>query len=160
MARRRSTRRGRGEGTVFERANGTWAGELTVGYDENGRQKRKTVYGKTQAEALAKVGELKQQLSTGTFTDTKLTVKAYLERWLSHKDGQVKPRTAELYRHLAEYHILPKVGRKRLDKLTPLDVQGLISDIAASGSTRTANMCRTVLFSALKQAIRWQLLVA
>lgn len=158
MPRRKSTRRGRGEGTVFERANGTWAGEVTTGYDENGKQKRKTVYGKTQAEALAKLAEVKQQLATGTFTDTKLTVKAYLEQWLDHKEGQVKARTAELYRHLAAHHIIPRVGRKRLDKLTPLDVQGMVSAVAVSGGTRTANMCRTVLYSALKQAIRWQLL--
>lgn len=158
MARRRSTRRGRGEGTVFERSNGTWAGEVTTGYDENGKQKRKTVYGKTQAEALAKLGEVKQQLATGTFTDTKLTVKAYLEQWLTHKERQVKPRTAELYRHVSEYHIMPRIGRRRLDKLTPLDVQGMVEGVAANGSIRTANQCRTVLFSALKQAIRWQLL--
>lgn len=98
-------------------------------------------------------------LQPGTFTDTKLTVKAYLEQWLSHKEGQVKPRTTELYRHLAEHHILPRLGRKRLDKLTPPDIQCLVSDVASSGGTRTANMCRTVLFSALKQAIRWQLIV-
>ncbi len=158
MARRRSMRRGRGEGTVFERSNGTWAGEVTTGYDENGKQKRKTVYGKTQAEALAKLGEVKQQLATGTFTDTKLTVKAYLEQWLTHKEAQVKPRTAELYRHVSEYHIMPRIGRRRLDKLTPLDVQGMVAGVAANGSIRTANQCRTVLFSALKQAIRWQLL--
>ncbi len=91
-------------------------------------------------------------------TDTKLTLKAFLEKWLTYKEGQVKPRTAELYRHLAEYHIMPRLGRKRLDKLSPLDVQGMVTDVAASGGTRTANMCRTVLYSALKQAIRWQLL--
>ena len=50
MARRRSTRRGKGEGTVSERPDGTWLGQVTTGYDENGKQKRKTVYGKTQAE--------------------------------------------------------------------------------------------------------------
>ncbi len=143
---------------MFERSNGTWAGEVTTGYDENGKQKRKTVYGKTQAEALAKLGEVKQQLATGTFTDTKLTVKAYLEQWLTHKEAQVKPRTAELYRHVSEYHIMPRIGRRRLDKLTPLDVQGMVAGVAANGSIRTANQCRTVLFSALKQAIRWQLL--
>ena len=30
MARRRSTRRGKGEGSVFEQANGTWRGKVTV----------------------------------------------------------------------------------------------------------------------------------
>ena len=59
MARRRSTKRGRGEGSVFEferaykRPNGTvvirtgWEGKVTVGYDEKGKQRFKSVYGKT-----------------------------------------------------------------------------------------------------------------
>lgn len=116
------------------------------------------VYGKTQAEAREKLEALKRRVAEGTVTDTNLTVRAYLEQWLTYKEGQVKPRTAELYRHLSEYYIMPRLGRKRLDKLTPLDVQGMVTDVATSGGTRTANMCRTVLFSALKQAIRWQLL--
>ena len=119
MAKRRSTRRGRGEGSVFQRADGTWQGAATVGYTESGKQKRKTVYGKTQAEALAKLGEVKQQLANGTFVDTKLTVKSYLEQWLTHKEKQVKPRTAELYRHLAKFHIIPKIGAHGSTNLRP-----------------------------------------
>jgi integrase len=158
MARRRSTRRGKGEGSVFQRTDGTWQGAVTVGYTEEGKQKRKTVYGKTQAEALTKIGEIKQQLLTGTLTDTKLTMQAYLDQWLTHKERHIKPRTAESYRHSLEHHVSPRIGRKRLDKLTPLDVQGMIADVAETSGVRTANICRTVLFSAMKQAIRWQLL--
>ena len=159
MARRRSTRRGKGEGSVFEQPNGSWRGKVTVGYSDEGKQKFRWVSGKTQGEALAKVAELKQQLATGTYTDTKLTVKEYLERWLGYRAGQVKPRTVELYKHLAEYHMVKKIGQKRLDKLTPLDVQVMVSDLAITSGVRTANQCRTVLYSAMKQAVRWQLVI-
>ena len=74
MARRRSTRRGKGEGSVFEQPNGTWRGKVTTGYDDEGKQKFRWVSGKTQGEALAKVVELKQRLASGTYTDTKITV--------------------------------------------------------------------------------------
>ncbi|CAA9370648.1 MAG: hypothetical protein AVDCRST_MAG93-8401 [uncultured Chloroflexia bacterium] len=37
MARRRNMRRGRGEGSVFEQANGKWRGKITVGYEEDGK---------------------------------------------------------------------------------------------------------------------------
>lgn len=157
MPRRKSTRRGRGEGTVFERANGSWAGEVTTGYDENGKQKRKTVYGKTQAETLAKVAELRQRLASGTYSDIKLTVKSYLERWLEEKGRHVKPSTVDTYENLCEKHLIPKLGRKGLDKVTPLDVQILMGELADSTGVRTANAVRTLLFSAYKQAIRWQL---
>ena len=159
-------KRADGEGSIHKfsrkRKDGTlwegWQGSISLGYKPNGKRDRREVYGKTQAEAKAKLEALKTSVAEGTLTDTKLTLKAYLERWLDHKEGQVKPRTAEIYRHAVEFHIVRRIGRKRLDKLTPLDVQGMVSDVAACSGPRTANMCRTVLFSALKQAIRWRLL--
>jgi integrase len=155
--RKRNTKRGKGEGSVFELPNGTWRGKVTVGYAEDGKQRFRWVSGKTQAEALAKVAEIKQQLASGTFADTKLTLKNYLEQWLAHKESGVKPRTVEIYRHLSAYHIAPRIGHKRLDKLTPLDVHRLVAEVATHGGARTANQCRTMLYSAMKQAVRWQL---
>jgi hypothetical protein len=38
-------RRGRGEGSIFERADGVWVGSVSLGYDTNGKRLRKTVYG-------------------------------------------------------------------------------------------------------------------
>jgi hypothetical protein len=70
--RKRNTKRGKGEGSVFELQNGTWRGKVTVGYTEDGKQRFRWVSGTTQAEALAKVAEIKQQLLTGTLADTTL----------------------------------------------------------------------------------------
>ncbi|CAA9575942.1 MAG: Phage integrase, site-specific tyrosine recombinase (ACLAME 2) [uncultured Truepera sp.] len=158
MARRRSTRRGRGEGSVFQRADGTWAGEVTTGYDEGGKQRRKTVYGKTQAEVLVKVAGVKQQLSLGTLSKSALTVKLYLEKWLAEKARTVKPRTQESYKYCAEKYLNPRLGRTKLDKLTPLQAQSALSEIADAHGARTSNLCRAVLFNAMKQAVRWRLL--
>jgi integrase len=157
MARRRSTRRGRGEGSVFEQPNGTWRGKVTTGYDEQGKQRFKWVSGKTQAEALAKLAEIKQRLANGTYSDTKLTLKTYLERWLEEKEHTLKPSTLEQYSSCIHRSIVPHVGKVKLDKLTPMQVQTLINGIRdVSGAARAAK-CRTVLYSAYKQAIRWQL---
>ena len=147
-------RRSHGDGTISKRQDGTYEGKVSLGVDAEGKRKRKTVYGKTQKEVRAKIDEVKQQLANGTFSDTRLTVKSYLEQWLTHKEKQLKPRTAELYRHLMDFHVVPKIGGKRLDKLTPLDIQNMVSDVATKGGARTVNMCRTTLFSALKQALR------
>ena len=154
----RAKRRGRGEGSIFKRKDGTWQGAVTIGYTDEGKQKRKTVYGKTQAEARAKLDEIKQQVISGTFTDTKLIVKAYLEHWLKEKERQVKPTTMEKkYKFCVNKHIVPRIGRIRLDKLTPLHIQTMVGEIAETSGVPTANNCRRVLFSALKQAVRWQL---
>lgn len=44
------TRRGNNEGSIFKRKDGRWVGTLTLGYDENGKIIRKTIYGKSQTE--------------------------------------------------------------------------------------------------------------
>ena len=155
--RRKVSKRAKGEGSVSERPDGTWIGQVTTGYTEEGKQKRKTVYGKTQAEALAKLAEVKQRLANGTYTDTKLTVKEYLKQWLEEKERTLKPSTIEQYTSCINRSIVPIIGSVKLDKLTPLQVQNLVNGIHdVSGAARAAK-CRTVLFSAYKQAIRWQL---
>lgn len=166
MARRRSTRRGRGEGSVFEferaykQKDGSvvtrtgWEGKVTTGYDENGKQKRKTVYGRTQAECLAKIAELKQQLASGTLSDTKLTVGKYLTGWLEHKKHEIKPRSHEFYTKYVDLYVRPHVGGKKLDKLTTPDVRRALMTVRDQVSVDAANKTRTVLFGALKQAMR------
>lgn len=157
MARRKNTRRGKGEGSVFERPDGTWRGKVTTGYNDEGKQKFRWVSGKTQGEALAKVAEIKQRLVNGTYTDTKLTVEEYLETWLKEKERSVKERTAMLYREQAKRYVIPKVGNVKLEKLTPLYLQHMVGELADEIGVPTANKARTLMFAALKQAVRWQL---
>lgn len=154
MARRRA----HGEGTILQLANGKWRADVSLGYDADGKRKRKTVYGRTQKEVRQKLDELKRHLAQGTLTDTKLTVKEYLERWLKEKARQVKPRTAELYREQAERYVYRCIGGLQLSKLTPMHVQNMMSEIADTVGVPTANKCRLLVYSALKQAVRWQLI--
>lgn len=53
-------------------------GQISLGYDGNGRRKRITEYGKTQKEVRAKLDEVKLQIASGTWTDTRITVEAFL----------------------------------------------------------------------------------
>lgn len=41
-------KRGAGEGSIFQRADGQWTATITVGYSETGKRLRKTVYGTTK----------------------------------------------------------------------------------------------------------------
>ena len=140
------------DGSVVIRTG--WEGKVTVGYDENGKQRFRSVYGKTQAEVLAKVAEIKQQLVSGTLSDTKLTVGKYLDLWLEHKKLEVKPRTHQFYEKYAELYIRPHIGGKKLDKLTTPDVRRGLLAVKEQVSVDAANKTRTVLFGALKQAMR------
>ena len=79
------TRRGRGEGSVYQRADGTWCGSVSVGYDGNGKRRRRTVYGATKAEAQQK---LREAQNSGAPVVPRLTVGEWLDRWL---ETSVKP---------------------------------------------------------------------
>jgi integrase len=151
-------RRAIGEGTIFRRKDGRWQGQLTVGYKANGQRQRKTVYGHTQREVREKLESLKRNPLAANVDVEGVLVSDYLRLWQQEKSRNWKPRTAELYKHNIDRHITPRIGRVQLGKLTPRHVQQLVGEIADAGHPRTANMCRTLLYSALKQAVRWDYL--
>jgi integrase len=151
-------KRAHGEGSINKRSDGRWEAKVSLGYDTEGKRKRKTVYGRTQAEVRDKLDALRRQVSDGTYADTKLTLKDYLNKWLDHKASNVRPRTLSDYRYMIDKYIIPPMGGKQLSKVKPLDVQAFVDATADSAGARTANLCRTVLFSALRQAVRWELI--
>lgn len=151
-------KRAHGEGTISKRPDGTWEGKVSLGYDAEGKRKRKTVYGKTRQEVKGKLDELKRQIEGGTFSAAKLTVKGYLEQWLTEKVREVKPQTAEDYRYQLEKYVIPIIGGLELGKLTPLKVQAMCGELADRISPQRANKCRRVLSGALSQAVCWQLI--
>ena len=174
----RSKRRGHGEGSIYRRdADGRWVGSVHLGW-ENGRRRRKVVYGRTQAEIVRKIKQLNAEISKGLPPpDDRTTVEQLLHRWLRDVvPGRVNPATLENYRLIAEHHIIPELGKKRITALSPADVQALLrrkqetrlprrvrtSDglvdrpIATGGySPRTVKLIRGVLGQALGQAERW-----
>lgn len=164
MAARRKTKRAKNTGginkrTVTRKDGSTyerWQGRVTVGYDAEGEQQREYVYGITQAEVIEKMQILQQKLANGSYSNIKLKVKAYLEQWLEEKERHVKPTTHEVYEYAARC-LYPHVGSIRLDKLTTLQIQTALNKISDKHGRAAANKCRRVLFSAYRQAIKWQL---
>src|SRR6266566_3095140 len=78
MKEKKQKRRGRGEGTVFQRKDGRWVAELTL---EDG--KRKPLYGKTQEEAIAKLKQAEYEKRQGILaTGPKQKLGDYLIYWL------------------------------------------------------------------------------
>ena len=119
MAKRR---RGRGEGSIYQRSDGRWCGALTTGADENGKLKRRVVYGRTRREVADKLARLNADSITGTLTEpNRITVGEYLNRWLRDDVAQSRrPSTAEGYELMVRKHINPHIGGLHIQKLTPL----------------------------------------
>jgi len=97
---------------------------------------------------------------------TRVTVAAFLERWLEHMQGQVSPRSLERYAELARKNLAPLLGGLALAKLQPAHISAAYAKALTSGrrdgkgglSARTVTHMHRVLHEALQQAVVWRLL--
>lgn len=157
-AKTKRRRRGRGEDSVYQReSDGRWIVEIRDGYKPSGKPNIIYLTAKTKQTVLKKRDEAKLQLSRGMpATNDVQTVSSWITYWLEHK---VKPSkratTYEGYESVCRVHIIPALGRKHLAKLTPMDIQGLMSTMMQSGvSPTTAKNARAILRKALNDAMR------
>ena len=150
-------RRANGEGSIFRRKDGTWSAELSY-RDEYGTLKRRTVYGKTQAEVRAKFRDARERIDSGApVEDASMTVAAWLEDWITKSlaASDRKQATKDLYATLARTHLVPTVGTIPLGRLRPSDVEALVVTKRDAGlSASTVRTIYTVLRSALDIASR------
>ena len=151
MTRRRAS----GEDSIY-RDGDRWRGAVSLGYDEHGSRVRKKVSGRTRAEVNEKLRRLRQQVDNGVVPDDKLTVQAFLDRWLTvNLPGTVAESTEDGYVDTVRLHLIPALGRKRLAKLTVADLDRLWKAKRDAGySSNSVRIMRTVLRRALGQAVR------
>lgn len=102
MARRRG-KRANGEGTITQRADGRWTGQLSLGFDPStGKRVRKTVYGDTQGEVRERLEALKGEYRDGPpVADSQMAFSAYLDLWLSSIKDTVAERSYDRYTYYA-----------------------------------------------------------
>src|SRR5262249_47004007 len=105
-------RRGRGEGGIYQRGDGTWCASLSLGYDGNGKRKRRTVYGMTKGEVQEKLRKLQGDASAGVLADpARQRLSDYLTHWL---ENVIRPnKTANTYRSyegVVRNHIARLIG--------------------------------------------------
>ncbi len=146
-------KRGNGEGTISRRKNGGWMAQYYV-HTAKGR-KRKTLYGKTRAEAANKLTKALGQRAEGiVFDDRGLTVGEYLDRWLEDVQDTVRKSTHKRYEYAIRPHIKPALGRIKLKDLTPAHARWFYRDRLDSGlAPATVHKLHVVLHKALKAAV-------
>lgn len=153
-------RRGRGEGSIYRRADGTWCGAISAGHDANGKRIRRAVYGKTKQETQDKLRRLQNDADAGRLTDAgTLTVRRYLLRWLDVARSTIQPTTHRRYEQCVRLQITPHIGTLLLNKLAPLHVEQLFLALEREEvSPRGRQMAGTVLHTALAHAVRLRLI--
>lgn len=150
------SKRGQGEGSIYKRKDGRWAGAVSLGY-VGGKLKRKAVYGRTRKAVQDRMTRLLNDQQTGLpVVGEKQRVGDFLADWLENwVRPSVKPKTFSSYSDTVRLHLVPSLGRIVLAKLTPQHVQAMMNDRLASGlSPRTVSYIRSVLSIALARAVK------
>lgn len=143
-------RRDAGEGALFKRKDGMWCAVVDIP-TADGSRKQKRVYSKDKAKARDKLDTLKDNLSKGIIPNTTMTVGKWLDYWLTDVHGpHVRPKTYQFYEEAVRLHLKPSLGRKRLDRLTPVEVRAMLASVPSSRNKQRAHQ---VLSLALKAAV-------
>jgi integrase len=181
-------KRANGEGTITKRADGRYAAAAYV-LKPDGTRTRKWVYGKTRTEVADKLTEMQEKTRQGIPAVTSnMPLGKYLDYWLTTvAPERFKPSTLGSYAPITRVYIVPALGRKPLNRLTPADVRRFLAgfktgcmccargldakrpeekrECCAVGrcckrlpSARTVQYAHAVLRSALQNAVREELL--
>jgi integrase len=150
-------KRANGEGSLYRRkSDGRWVGSLSL---PDGT--RKVFYGKKQSEVIAKLNEAATDLRRGMLAvGSNTTLQEYLENWLEniHKPT-IRLSTYLNYRKLLKNYLVPGLGKVKIHRLTPQQVQGFYSQKMSEGlAPKTVNNIHGVLHKALDNAVKWNIL--
>jgi integrase len=120
------------------------------------RQVSRIVRGGKRAATVA-LRDLVAEVDAGDHRKTEGTVAHLLEQWLAHAEHDLSPSTIRRYRGLARAHIVPALGGRRLDAVTPGDLDALYARLRSRGlAPATVRQVHAVVRRAFAVAVRWR----
>ena len=148
-------RRGRGDGGLhWDEARQRWIATASLGYAANGKRIVKRGSGKTKASAKAKLVEVLRDYGDGlAIAPSSYTVASAVTDWLSYGLNGRDQATLATCTILANTHIIPCLGARKLRDLSAQDVEKWLTEKAATLSTRTLQALHSCLSRAVKRAM-------
>ena len=138
-----------GDGGIDQRGKDRWRLRYRVG----GKRFSKTVQGSiTDAKK-----ELRRLLKSGDdhthVAPDKMTVAQWLGTWIEGRQRKINARTAERYAELIRLHVLPTLGARSLQSITPPVIDALYHTLSEKGlSARTVRQIHAVLSASFRTA--------
>ena len=132
-------KRANGEGSLRKRSDGRWEGRYTAGHDpETGKAIYKNVLAKTQKECKEKLAAaLEQAGKVDAHKTDQYTVGQWAEAWFeNYAKPSIRETTAAYYKNYIDKHIIPNIGKIKLNKLTTLDIQKFYNKAKTKGRVK------------------------
>jgi integrase len=151
-------------GQIVGRGRRRWLVRVFLGRDRETQRRRylsRTVHGPVRHAQSYLTKVLRERDLGRRVEGVTVTLDEFLDRWL---DTAAKPKlrdkSYESYESLLRRYIRPLLGERIMSTITPLDVQDAYQKMIDRGlSARTVRYTHSVLRSAMRQAIRWRLLL-
>ena len=155
-----ATRNPNGASSIYEGSDGYWHGRVTVGFKDDGSIDRRHIMRKSRGDVVAEVRKLERARDQGSVPKTgkRWTVATWLVHWLeSIARPSVRESSFNAYRNAVRTHLVPNLGKHRLDRLEPEHLERLYRRmIDAGASPGNAHQVHRTARTALGEAHRRQ----
>ncbi len=114
-------KRGKGEGHIYKRKNGSWTAQIMDGYTDEGKRNLVSFSAATKAEIQQKIRQYWIEKEEHLHIDRNILFKDWAEEWYADLKGQVQDSTHSGYRftlNILEEHF----GKHKLIDIIPLEI--------------------------------------
>jgi integrase len=141
-------------GSIRKRGKG-YIAVVDLPREEGGKRRQKLRRFRARRDAEQWLAEMLGAVHGGFVPDPgQLTVAQYLDRWLEAVAPSLKPNTRRNYT-VANARWKKRIGRVPLAKLTPLQVQLAVNDMATTLAAATVRRSLATFRTAMAQGISW-----
>lgn len=149
-------------GQIIKRADRTYLVRIFNGRDENGKRRyiNKTIHGTKKDAERYRTAKLRDKHLGINIEPASESLAKYLDKWLETSvKPRVRSRTYDDYVSLMARYIREPLGAVKLSDLRPIDIQKVYQSMQERElSPRVVRYTHAVLSSALKQAVKWDML--
>lgn len=155
-------------GSVKQEANGTWSFVVDSNDLAGKRHQTRRRGFPTRRAAQGELTRVLASLANNAYVaPASGTLAAFLtDTWLPAIEHTIKPATFESYRRNVRLHIAGRqIGKRKLQEVKPADLNALYASLLKGDderrklSNRSVTYVAAILHRALRDAVRWQLLV-
>lgn len=150
-----------GDGTIFySNSQKKWMGQMNIGRDENGKMKRKSVYGKTAEEVKAKLQQIKYDIYTGDFVEiSNITFEQLEKQILDDKFAINEFQEQTYFRHLETLKILKSISHYPIQKINYSMLKQFLITMVDNYSDSTIRKVYMMINQCMNEAVKRKIIV-
>jgi len=151
-------------GQIIARGDHRWLIRVYLGRDHETKRRKyhnRTIHGPMREAQAYLTRKLRERDLGRDLEGAKITFNEYLDRWIkTAMKPRVREKTYQDYDGMLRRYVRPMLGERVLSGMRPLDLQTTYQQMIECGlSARTIRYTHVVVRSALRQAVRWRLLL-